>query len=315
VFKKLIQVGIVTKDIKKIVKNYNEIYKIGPWYMINFSAKNVDSMTLYGKRQDYSMDLAVCPIGKIRFEYINPVSSSIYEDFYEKYGEGVVHHLKLDVNDTKTTLNSIKEKGVDMIQSGNQLGDSGENQYYYVDTQKKLGFITEIVNITKDFIKPQPEYWYPSEDYIPDPIFAGVSMIGIVVKNLEEKIKNYSVFGIGPWEIYDFTKGEGIAFSIKMALCRINNVIIKLIMPVSDSVFSEYLIKYGEGIHHLKMEVTDYKRTLNYLESKGAAIINSGIYDDIHFSFLDTREHLNFITEISDKNLFSENNSKIILHP
>ena len=78
---------------------------------------------------------------------INPVSSSIYEDFYEKYGEGVVHHLKLDVNDTKTTLNSIKEKGVDMIQSGNQLGDSGENQYYYVDTQKKLAFPILIATI------------------------------------------------------------------------------------------------------------------------------------------------------------------------
>ena len=82
-FEKLIQVGIVTGELGRVMESYINIYDIAPWYVINFSPKNVDSMTLYGREQDYSMKLAVCPIGTVRFEYIEPITESIYSDFFK----------------------------------------------------------------------------------------------------------------------------------------------------------------------------------------------------------------------------------------
>ena len=106
------------------------------------------------------------------------------------------------------------------------------------------------------------------------------------IKSAQKKIRRFS---------FD-TKVKYLTYSVFF----LNNVETKI-----DLCFTHQSEKYK----------SDYKKTLNYLESKGTAIINSGNYDNIHFSFLDTREHINFITEISDKNLFSENNSRIILHP
>ncbi|MHB1346790.1 MAG: VOC family protein [Candidatus Humimicrobiaceae bacterium] len=134
--------------------------------------------------------------------------------------------------------------------------------------------------------------------------------------NIEDKIRKYEEFTVGPWQIYDFGKKNSLKIKIKMAFCRLDNIVLKLIEPQSDSIFSEHLLKHGESIHHLKMEVADYDKTLKYLMSKGLNIIYSDNYEDkINFSFLDTDKHLNFITEISDQEIKFGLNKEIIVHP
>ena len=49
-FKKLIQVGFVTRELERIMDNYINIYNIGPWYLLKFCPENVKSMTVYGKK-------------------------------------------------------------------------------------------------------------------------------------------------------------------------------------------------------------------------------------------------------------------------
>jgi hypothetical protein len=320
-FNKLIQVGIVTREIDRILKSFLSIYKVGPWYVIRFSPENVESMTHYGRKQDYSMDITVCPIGDVRFEYIGPITSSIYSDFYDTHGEDVIHHLKLGVDDYGKALESLKTRNIKDIQSGHQLGDKGKNIYTYVDSYKKLGFITEIVHITEDFIKPAPEYWYPSRHSQFVPVFIRPSAVGVVVRDVEAKIRDYYDLNIGPWEIHDFKEESSLSFKAKMAFCRLGNVLFKLIEPKSASIFSDFLEKSRENIHHLKMEVNDYEKALKYLQSKGVNVILSGSYkDEINFSFLDTDKHINFITEISDKKIqdniaASEQRPKPVAHP
>jgi glyoxalase/bleomycin resistance protein/dioxygenase superfamily protein len=316
-FKELIQVGFVSKEISRILDSYINIYNIGPWYLLKFCPENVGSMRVYGKKQEYAMNVAACPIGDVRFEYIEPLTESIFSDFYNIYKDDIIHHLKFGVKDYEKTLNYFKKKNIDLIQVGHQLGDTGKNIFNFFDTKRELGFVTEIVNVTKGFIKPKPDLWIGSElkDY--DPVFTRPSVIGLVVKDLEEKIKEYMKFDIGPWEIHNFGLKDDLNFEAKMAFCRLGNVILKLIEPGSDSIFSQDLSKYGEGIHHIKMEVENYEEKLDYLQSKGAEIICSGKYlDEINFSFLNTRKHLNFCVQISDKEINNkESESGIIIHP
>ena len=315
-FTKLIQVGMVTRNISKVIECFTDVYNIGPWYVIKFSPENVDSMTLYGKKQAYSMDLAVCPIGDVRFEYIEPITSSIYSDFYKTYGENIVHHLKLGVDDLKKALDFLGSNNIEVIQSGEQIGGSGKNIYTYVDTKKQFGFITEIVHITRDFIKPDPDHWFPPDNNKFNPIFLRPSAVGIVVKNIEARIRDYQKLNIGPWEIYDFEEENNLRFKAKMAFCRLDNLLFKLIEPKSVSIFSEFLEKSGENIHHIKMEVQDYEKTLHYLQSRGVKTILSGFFaDEVRFSFLDTSKDINFITEISNKSIEDDKDRRVMIHP
>ena len=315
-FKKLIQVGFITKELKRVLDSYINIYNIGPWYLLKFCPGNVKSMTVYGKKQGYEMNVAVCPIGDVRFEYIEPITKSIFTDFYDSYSENIIHHLKFGVSDYKEALNFFISRKIKIIQTGHQSGDCGKNIYNFLDTQKEFGFITEIVHVTKNFIKPQPDSWIGSERSDFDPIFIKPSVIGIVVKNIEEKINKYKEFNIGPWEIHDFGKESNLKVKSKMAFCRLDNMMLKLIEPQSDSIFSEHLSKYGEGIHHIKMEVDDYEKKLKYLLSKGINILYKDIYlNEVKFSFLDTNKHLNFSIQISDKEIKNESKPDIIIHP
>ena len=315
-FKKLTQVGFVSRELNRILNNFINIYNVGPWYILKFCSKNVKSMTVYGKKQEHAMNVAVCPVGNIRFEYIEPITSSIFADFYDSFGENAVHHLKFDVNDYKEALNFLNSKNINRIQSGQQQGDAGKNIYNFFDTQKEFGFITEIVHVTKNFIKPQPEKWLSGESENLRPVLGNTSVVGIVVKNIDDRIRKYEEFKIGPWQKCDFGKKSSLKVKTKMAFCKLDNVIFKLIEPQSDSIFSDFLSKNGEGIHHLKMEVDDYEKTLKYLQAKGAGLIYSDTYmDEINFSFLDTSSQINFILELSDKKIESGLRTDFLIHP
>jgi methylmalonyl-CoA/ethylmalonyl-CoA epimerase len=315
-FEKLIQIGFVSKEFDRILRNFTYIYDIGPWYILKFSPENVKSMQIYGKSQDYAMNVAVCPIGDIRFEYIEPITPSIFSDFYDKHGEYAVHHLKLGGQDYEYSLDFLKSRNINSIQIGHQQGIKGENLYNFMDTYKELGFIMEIVNVSQDFIKPPPESWFPKNHNDFKPIFKKASMVGILVKDLAKKVKQYERFGIGPWQVYGFDKKTGAGIDSKMAFCVRDNIVLKLIKPNPDSIFMEYLQKFGEGINHIKMEVNDYQKTLKYLKAKDLKVIySSGYMNENEFCFIDTRKHLNFIVEISEREIRPNKEVEFIPHP
>ena len=220
------------------------------------------------------------------------------------------------MDDHKKALDILGSKDIEIIQSGEQIGGSGRNIYTYIDTKKQFGFITEIVHITRDFIKPDPDNWFPPDNDKFDPIFLRPSAVGIVVKNIEARIRDYQELNIGPWNIYDFGKENNPGFKAKMAFCRLGNLLFKLIEPKSVSIFSEFLEKSGENIHHIKMEVQDYEKTLRYLQSRGVKTTLSGCFtDEVRFSFLDTSKDINFITEISNKSIEDDIDHRVMIHP
>jgi len=289
-------------------------YGVGPMYVIEFNSGNVANMYLYGKKKNYSMNLGVCPIGDVRFELIEPVSESIYSDYISQYGQGIIHHLKLAVVDYWKALEYLESAGIEIIQVGHQLGDKGKNMYTYLDTSDTLGFIIEVVNIEKDFIKPEPDRWFPeNKETIPSPVFLRPNQVGVVVRDLKNKIDQYTeLFGLQPWTVKEFTSGNVTDMSLygkkkdyaaKVGFYKLGNVQLKLIEPLTDSIFSDFYDKYGEGvIHHLGMEIEDYNYVLDFLKSKDVRIIQSGCYQDkIKYSYLSTDKDLNFIIELVEK--------------
>lgn len=318
IFKGLIQVGMVVPDLQRSMSKYIK-YGIGPIYVLKFHSENVPNMYVHGKRKNYSMNVGVGTIGDIRFELIEPLSESIYSEYLQVYGEGVIHHLKLGVHDYQKTLEYFSNNGIKNIQSGHQLGDKGENVYTYLDSRSTLGFIAEIVNISPDFIKTQPDYWFPKDNSdIPEPVFKRLNHIGIVVKDLSRKIEQYeNLYGLKCECVKQFNSSnitDMCVYGIKknhsenVAVFNLEKVQIKLIEALDDSIFSQFYNRYGEEVvHHLGMKIDDYQKALEFFKSKGIEVIQSGKYlDKIQYSYLNTSDDLNFIIEIIDLSAFAD---------
>ena len=89
---------------------------------------------------------------------------------------------------------------------------------------------------------------------------------------------------------------------MNLGFCFIGSIQIELIEPLDESIYTDFYKKHGEGLHHLKMEVDGYDKTLNLLQSKGIEVVQSGgaHLGKRRYSYLDTKKDISFITEIAD---------------
>ncbi len=98
-----------------------------------------------------------------------------------------------------------------------------------------------------------------------------INHIGIAVKNLDESLETFrKIFGFSDVhrEIVDNQKVEVASFDI-------GDVKIELTSPMSDdSPIAKFLVKQGEGIHHIAFESDDIESELNNLSKNGIKLIN-----------------------------------------
>jgi 4-hydroxyphenylpyruvate dioxygenase-like putative hemolysin len=150
----IIQIAHVVRDLDKAMKYYWENFGLGPWDVYTFKPGTVRDQYVRGKPSDHVYLIAVTWRGGIQYELMQPVTGrSIYDEFLEKKGEGL-HHIKLYYKDCQAELKKFKEKGIEVIQSGK----IDEDEFYYLDTEKELGYVIELGNNGK--IRA-PERRYP----------------------------------------------------------------------------------------------------------------------------------------------------------
>ncbi|HBE45947.1 MAG: VOC family protein [Spirochaetota bacterium] len=138
----VIQIAHVVRDIDKTMKYYWETFGIGPWDVYTFKPGTVRDQMVHGKPSDIVYLVAVTWRGDVQYELMQPVKGrSIYDECLETKGEGL-HHIKLYYKDCQSALKKFKEKGVEVIQSGK----IDEDEFYYLDTEKALGYVIEIGN-------------------------------------------------------------------------------------------------------------------------------------------------------------------------
>jgi methylmalonyl-CoA/ethylmalonyl-CoA epimerase len=138
--RKIIQVGIVVRDLDRAVANYYSVYGAGPWSIYTYGPPEMKNATYRGKPSDWSALIAFTWVGDRQLEIIQPLKGpNIYEEFLEKKGDGI-HHIKEWVDDPLKTIEEYRNRGVAMIQSGDFDGSS----FYYFDTEPFLGISLEI---------------------------------------------------------------------------------------------------------------------------------------------------------------------------
>jgi methylmalonyl-CoA/ethylmalonyl-CoA epimerase len=157
IFKGVLQVAVVVKNLDEAMKKYWEVYGIGPWTIYTFNPSTVSNMIIRNKREDYAMRLALCNIGAVQWELIEPLDDkSIYAEFLKKHGEGL-HHVAFAVENYDEAMAYFKERGIGVLQGGTWHGLT----YTYLESEDTMSMIAEIYNMPEKFEWPTPEATYP----------------------------------------------------------------------------------------------------------------------------------------------------------
>ena len=111
-----------------------------------------------------------------------------------------------------------------------------------------------------------------------------VDQIGIVVRDIDKVIASWSeLFGIGPWTFLniDTKDSKGRPGKARLAFTRLGSMPLELLQPLEGgSVYSEFLDKCGEGLHHISFVVDNLEGESNNLIAQGARVLSSepGVY-------------------------------------
>ena len=155
------QIAIVVEDLDQTVKNYWEVFGIGPWDFYTYQRPLLNLIRYYGKDIDHSFRIALTYFGPTRIELIEVQSgNSIYADFIKDRGYGV-QHLGILVEDMEEAKKEAQEKGFQIIQEGAGFGPDGDGHYAYIDSETRFGVIYEFIERPKR--RHPPEKIFPEE--------------------------------------------------------------------------------------------------------------------------------------------------------
>jgi hypothetical protein len=152
---------------------------------------------------------------------------------------------------------------------------------------------------------------------IPPKLVKRIHQLGIVVHDMSAAIEHFSRLGIGPLyrpiskpgEEEIFYHGKKISSKIDLVLGYCGSLQIELITTEGDSnIYSEFLERHGEGLHHVCCFVTNYDRQLTAFQSAGFETVQTGrIVSNgntvSRYAYLDARLTNGFVIELSSSKL------------
>jgi len=116
-----------------------------------------------------------------------------------------------------------------------------------------------------------------------------INQVAIAVWDLEMVAQNYwDILGIGPWETYLWEPplihgrkyyGKPSQAREKIALARVGNMQMELVQPIEgDSIYRDFLLEHGEGLHHFNFLIDDVDETAAMLTAQGFPSIQGAHY-------------------------------------
>jgi hypothetical protein len=138
-----------------------------------------------------------------------------------------------------------------------------------------------------------------------------IVQIAHVVRDIDAAMEKYCrLLDIGPWSVYTFAppalrectfQGRPSDATWVLALTWLGDIQLELIQALSgESVYTHFLEKKGEGIHHIKEWVDDCAQSIEEYRNRGIDVIQSGKYDKDEFYYLNLEPELGILYEIGN---------------
>jgi len=282
------QVAIAVWDLEVVAWNFWNILGIGPWETYLWEPPLIYDRKYYGKPSWAREKIALARVGNVQLELVQPVEGdSIYRDFLLEHGEGL-HHINFLVDDVDEMAAKLTEAGFPSIQGAHYGSSEYRNGFSYHPIEP-LRTIWEPVHIGGP--KGVEPVWFADTSQ-PSPAevkIEGINQIAIAVWDLEVVAWNFwNVLGIGPWETYLWEPpliydrkyyGKPSWAREKIALARVGNAQLELVQPVEgDSIYRDFLLEHGEGLHHINFLVDDIDEMAAKLTETGFPSIQGAHY-------------------------------------
>jgi hypothetical protein len=165
--KKIVQVGIIVKDVEQTAHRYWELLGLGPWVFMDFKPPHVSDCFLHGvpvRDSDFGVKAALANLGDLQFELLEPTyGSSTHMEFLKTHGEGI-HHVSFGkIPDHDEVLSNVLKQKIE-VESTGLLG--GATTFTYLATQNDLGTIWEFTKEKKGVKSTLQPYdlYQPSAD-------------------------------------------------------------------------------------------------------------------------------------------------------
>jgi catechol 2,3-dioxygenase-like lactoylglutathione lyase family enzyme len=301
------QVGIVVRDLEKTTLDYCRLLGVGPWDIFTLLPPDIYDTAYHGRPARFGIRVAFAQLGSFELELMTTIEGHTdYDDFLEKHGEGA-NHVQYWVDNVAVMdahVKALAENGFPPLVYA-RFGSNGG--FAYMDTARALGTVWEPVKMADRFDGPVKRFPNgPVIEGAPVIQVKKVSEVGIVVTNLDRAIDDYTrILGIAPWEVEALSTpdvqhytyhGNQACFTNKIARAACGAVDIELVEPLSGrSSFSDFMARYGQGIHHIEFMVEDIERTTELMKEEGHATIMSGQDARGRFAYYDTVEPLKLI--------------------
>ena len=100
-----------------------------------------------------------------------------------------------------------------------------------------------------------------------------IDHLGIAVKSLAQSKKFYEQLGMRV-----LPEEEVMQEKVRLAMVPVGESRIELLEPThQDSAIAKFLVKRGEGLHHVSLAVDNLAETVELLKSEGVRLVNEQI--------------------------------------
>jgi len=136
------QIGVVVRDVVKMVELYHKTLGWGPWNIYKAEPPLLHSTVLRGKPTEFTFMNAETHVGPVDFEFIQPLEGpSIYKEFLEQHGEGVHHIACMGTGSNyEENLENFEKMGLKVLMGG-AIGDS--IKFYYLESEPMMKIVLE----------------------------------------------------------------------------------------------------------------------------------------------------------------------------
>ena len=158
------QVGWVVENLEESVERFYHNTGIGPWHFYDYGPDLLTRMRRNGEDTVFNMSTAVANAGLLRLEMIQPLyGDMVYQQYIDRHGFGGVQHFGIAVKDMASSLEIVRNLGINIAMEGEGYGLDGDGHFAYLDTAEMLGITIELMQRPKR--RKPPKKIFPEHTY------------------------------------------------------------------------------------------------------------------------------------------------------
>lgn len=152
IFVEIDLIGVIApeEESQKFAENYKNVFGLTDEQVMDSPVAHHPNSTYYGEPEVPGPGVHTVTFAGMtpQFECQSPIDGrSSWDDFLKQYGKGV-HHIRYNVNSHEDAVAYLKEKGINVIHSGDSVRGGGVKFAFY-DSIDKLGFMIETINLAE----------------------------------------------------------------------------------------------------------------------------------------------------------------------